>query len=450
LREVWGQNTACGSNQDHHNLRWSSNLEDSRFRHYTKVLLSCLTSEYWLFATLAGAYFFFFGLNRGGANVFIEVGIGFVLLNIITRDYRLNNLSIAHLTTIAVCAYLLILSLTVAPQHSHLRWMKHLVRMLGIVLVIHCLFLKRPAQRNINLFALVVPLSVCCQFIAKYVFQMPNGTFTNIHYLASFAVLSLTMTFFFFRITRSWFRFLFLGVALMAADLLFRTGSRPTILGLAVGIAVVLIFLSGRRAKWIGFSAAVVVLAGLYFTQYAGIVDRFWELFSNFLSEERFELWYRAGNALANNSIGDWLFGHGIDKFHVIYSGVKVIKPKIMVFPHFFGLELIYLNGILGAVLVLGGLAYLGVRAVICAKRHIDPTHALFLNCLIVAFVSWFFYSSLNFPFYSKYAQYPLGFILGTLLVVLEQDHRAVGEMPGGESDESRSRALDLKPQRNP
>ena len=437
----------CGSNQDHHNLRWSSNLKNSRFRHYTKVLLSCLTSEYWLFAALAGAFFFFFGLNRGGADVFIEVGIGCVLLNVIVRDYRLKNLSIVHLVTICVCAYLLILSLIVAPQHSHLRWMKHLVRMLGIVLIIDCLFFKRPAPRNIYLFALVVPLSVCCQFIARNVFQMPKGTFTNIHYLASFAVLSLPMIFFFFRITRSWFRWLFLGVALLAADLLFRTGSRPTVIGLAVGVAVVLIFLSSRRTKWIGISSLLLIAAVLYFTQYAGIAGRFQELFSNFLSEERFEIWYRAGNALANNSIVDWLFGHGIDKFHVIYSGVKVTRPRILVFPHFFGLELIYLNGIIGAVLVLGGLGYVGVKAVVRAKHHPDAAHALFLKCLIVAFVSWFFHSSLNFPFYSKYAQYPLGFILGLLLAVIAHKDRADGRQPDKETHDDSNRTARSKPQ---
>ena len=428
-------------------------MEFSNRGQYLNILRRCVSSPYWLFIALAGAFFCFFALNRGGVNSFIEVGIGFVILNIVAGEYKLKNLPVLYFIIFVVCAYLLILSLIVEPQHSHWRWMKYMIHMLGIVFTIHCLAQKQVDSRLTYLFALVIPLCVCWQFIAKYVFQMPTGTFTNIHYLASFAVLSLPTVFFFFRITQGWFRFLFLGVGLMAADLLFQTGSRPTVLGLAIGVAVILVFLSSRRIKWVGLFSAIFIVAALYLTQYAGIVGRFQELFSNLLSEERFELWYRAWNALANNSIADWLFGHGIDKFHVIYSGPKVLQPTILVFPHFFGLELVYLNGIIGAVLIMGGLAYLGVSAVIAAKRHHDhshhdPGHVLMLKCLIVAFVSWFFHSSLNFPFYSKYAQYPLGFILGALLMVLVQKYPAAAQTPNGPSGCSRKRMVDAKAER--
>jgi len=39
-------------------------------------------------------------------------------------------------------------------------------------------------------------------------------------------------------------------------------------------------------------------------------------------------------------------------------------------------------------------------------------------------------HSSLTFPFYSKYAQYPLGFILGTMLVLIAKGNADKKELP--------------------
>jgi hypothetical protein len=55
--------------------------------HLDNNLINGLTSGYWLLAILIGAFFSFFALNGGGVVVFIETGIGFVLLNLICHQW---------------------------------------------------------------------------------------------------------------------------------------------------------------------------------------------------------------------------------------------------------------------------------------------------------------------------------------------------------------------------
>jgi len=56
-------------------------------------------------------------------------------------------------------------------------------------------------------------------------------------------------------------------------------------------------------------------------------------------------------------------------------------------------------------------------------KRLITTTResiSILIKCMLVIFLCWMIHSNLTFPFYSKYAQYPLGFILGTMMVLID------------------------------
>ncbi len=92
-----------------------------------------------------------------------------------------------------------------------------------------------------------------------------------------------------------------------------------------------------------------------------------------------------------------------------------------LVFPHNFFLEILYLNGIVGLILVFGGLGLLFVLVVNQASKGPADKYYLLIRCLIVIFVSWLIHCGLSFPFYAKYSLYPLAFVLGPMLVVLEQ-----------------------------
>ena len=124
---------------------------------------------------------------------------------------------------------------------------------------------------------------------------------------------------------------------------------------------------------------------------------------------------------LEKNTAMDWIFGNGIGGYRAIYADYSAPEFKRFFFPHLHPLGILYDNGIIGLCLVFGGLAAVFVSAIRALQKPPDKSFALLLKCLLVIFLCWMIHSSLTFPFYSKYAQYPLGFILGTLLVMIDK-----------------------------
>jgi O-antigen ligase len=126
---------------------------------------------------------------------------------------------------------------------------------------------------------------------------------------------------------------------------------------------------------------------------------------------------------LKDNSFLSWIFGNGIGSFRTIYPQYATSQFDAMVFPHFHPFELLFENGLIGLLLVSAGLVYLLVMAIRKGKTTNHKSASILNKCMIVVFLSWLFHSNLTFPFYSKYTQYSLGFILGTLLVILERSN---------------------------
>ena len=383
-----------------------------------ETIKALLTSQYWLILTLSGAFFAFFALNRGGIVVFIKLSFVFLILNALFGEYKLRTIPIFYWIACAICAYLLLASLLVCPQQSHFRWMGNLVRMLIVIFAIHCLSQKKIAGWVPEFFAAIISLTVCCQFAAIYLFHMPHGTFTNIHYLATFAVLVLPIIYYFFWVTTSWHKFLFVLIAIMDADLLLQTGSRPAFLGIFVGTFFVFIFLVKSRYKWFGMIFICFILVALYLTDYANFASRIQDLIINLAEEERIQLWTKSWNKLKENSLLTWIFGHGIGWSPINYTKGPTFKITF-VSSHSFFLEIVYLNGLIGFVLIFGGLALLFASIVNVARQNQNRKTRLLLKCLIIVFLSWLIHCGLTFPFYSKYSIYPLAFILGTILVFI-------------------------------
>jgi len=385
-----------------------------------KVLL---TSKYWLILTLSGAFFAFFALNRGGIVVFIKLSGVFLILNVLFGKYKLKEIPNFYWITCAICAYLLVVSVLLYPQQSHFKWMVNLVWMVCVVFATHCLSQKRVDSRVTNLFLFILSLAVCWQFIAYHLFKMPYGTFTNPHYLSSFAVLTLPMVVYSFFVTTGWYKFIFIPIAIMDADLLLSTGSRTAFLGIFLGMLFVFIFLTKGRRRWYGLIMIFIILAICYITEYANVAPKVMELIINLPKEERVQLYSQAWNKLTENSLREWIFGHGIGWFPVIYTPDSSLKATFFVFPHSYFFEIVYLNGLIGAVLIFGGLALLFDSIVNAARQNQNRKIRLLLKCLIIVFLSWLIHCGLTFPFYSKYSLYPLSFILGISLVLLKTNY---------------------------
>jgi len=390
-----------------------------------EALKTIFTSEYWLIASLCGAFFSFFALNRGGVVVFIDACFVFLFVNFLSGAYRLKDITLRFRVTVAICAYLLIVSVIFYPKVSHYGWMAHMVRMLVMVFAIHCLSLKKYHYWMTILLFAMISMAVCWQSAAYYFFKMRYGTFTNPHYLSSFAMLVLSVIAFSILSTKGWYKYLFIVVALLDIDLLVKVPSRPAVLGITVGAFFVLIFLTKGRRKWGGLLMFCTLLAGLLITNYGNLYSRFEELILILPQEERVTIWSDTWNLLKENSITTWIFGNGVGVFRTIYPELFTPIPGgTIIFPHFHGLEILYDSGVIAVFLVFSGIASLLIYAIKGAKHADNVKSRILIKCMIVAFISWLIHTNLVFPFYSKYAQYSLAFILGTLLAILEHPAR--------------------------
>lgn len=385
-----------------------------------------LTSGYWLLASLTGAFFSFFALNRGGVVVFIEAGFFFVLLNLITGNYKLKQIPAIHWITLAICLYLIIFGYVFASHVVKAKYLMYPLRMIFIVFTIHCLSLKKIDARVYEYLPAVWCLCICWQFAAVKFFGLPFGTYTNPHYLSNLMISTLPLVVYSFWTADGRYKWIYVPIALMAADMLVRTGSRPALLGLTFASLFVLIFFMKSRTRWIGLAAIGGCFIFLWVTNYGGAVHHLEKLIINLKTEERVYFWQSALQMLEENTPIDWIFGNGIGGYRAIYADYSAPQFKQFFFPHLHPLGILYDNGIVGLILVFGGLAAVFVLAIKALKNSPGKSISVLLKCMLVIFICWMIHSNLTFPFYSKYAQYPLGFILGTMLVLIDPSKSSI------------------------
>jgi O-antigen ligase len=387
-----------------------------------EILGRIIIHKYWMAAILSGAFFSFFALNRGGIVVFIDAAFIFLVINVSSGRYRIRTIPAAYWVTCIICGYVLFGSILVTPYDSHYRWMKNVPRMLAIVFGMHYLYQKKIDTWITVLFAIVVVAAVGWQSTALHFFAKPAGTFTGLHQLAIIAVMAIPAIFYFFWITNGWYRYLLIIAGLIALDLLLRTHSRPALLGLTAGIVFSGLFLVKRRLRWILLAAVFLTLALFFVFNYADFADRIIAFFKSWRKEARIYMWAKAWQHLQDNSVLDWLFGHGIGRFEIIFpKWGKVVGVQVT--PHNYVLHLIYASGLTGLILIAAGFAMLIRRVCIAARRGRDLNIRVLAGCLIVNFFSWLTLCGLNFSVYSKYSLYPLAYLLGPMLVVIQHEN---------------------------
>jgi hypothetical protein len=385
-----------------------------------ETLKIVFTSGYWLIASLTGAFFSFFALNRGGVVVFIEAGFFFVLLNLLAGEYKLKQISSMYWITLAICLYLIIFGYLFASHEVKLKYVMYSVRMLFIVFTIHCLSLKKIDSHVYELLPILWCLSIGWQFVAVKFYNLPFGTYGNPHYLSNFMISILPLIVYSFWVAKGWYKWIFILFALLAIDMLLRTGSRSAILGLTFSSLFILVFFIKSRIRWIGFLAIVLSFGFLFITNYGGVASHLEELIFNLRSDDRVDFWKSALQMLEKNNTIDWIFGNGIGGYRAIYADYSAAPElKRYFFPHLHPLGIFYDNGIIGVILVVGGFTALFISTVKALINSLSKSISLLIKCMLVIFLCWMIHSNLTFPFYSKYAQYPLGFILGTMLVLI-------------------------------
>ena len=384
------------------------------------TLKTVFASEYWLVVTIGGAFFSFFALNRGGVVVFIEAGFIFFLINLISGNYPVTKIPLSYWIVLGICAYLISASYLFYPQVTHYRWVVSLGRMLCLLFAIHCLSQKGIRDWVTILFGAVLLIAVCWQVAAYNIFHMSYGTFSNPHLISNFTMLAIPPIIYFIWIIPRWYKIVFIAIGILDVDFMLRVGSLPSIVAIITASFLVIFFLMKDRRKWIGVFLICSFFLFLHFSHYADIAAKVENLIINYKQETRLLIWSSTIDILKDNTLHAWIFGNGIGGFRAVYPKYAHTMELSATFPHFFLLEVMYQSGLVGAILVFGGIIMLVIHTIRSLKFISDRKVAFLTKILLVMLLSWLIHCGLTVHFYSKYSQYSLAFILGTLLAVLQ------------------------------
>jgi len=194
-------------------------------------------------------------------------------------------------------------------------------------------------------------------------------------------------------------------------------------LAITCGIFFVVISFSKGWYKWFGLILIFFICSIIFVTDFAGVATRLKDIgLETLYLSDRIEVWRDSWRMLKDNSLISWVAGNGIGSFNVSYLEYAASSTKYYHdFPHFFLLEILYENGIVGFFAIFGGLGFVFTSLMLKMRYKLNKRMSFLIKSILTVFVIWFINGNLIFPFYSNYSLIPLGFILGTMLVLFEK-----------------------------
>jgi O-antigen ligase len=267
-----------------------------------------------------------------------------------------------------------------------------------------------------NTLLALLALFVTVHVIAGQFRPGDSGLFSNPHYLALYASISLPIYVLLLRTTDGWRRPLAAILLVINFAMLLQTHSRPAWLAVMLGAAVTLPFLS-VRLRIVVSSALVAVPTALYWSNALQFRERVTALLTNLATEERVAIWSEAWLMQTQAPVASWYWGNGFAAFardFKHYSSFHGVADFI--FPHNFVLEILYASGLPVLIAVSAALFWLLLRLVQAIRRHKETetgTRALLLLSILTIHLSLTF---LTVPFYSRYSLMPLSLMFGIAL----------------------------------
>lgn len=387
--------------------------------HYLLLELAALTS------------FLGFTLNPGSLGEFMRIAGAIFIFNVLIGNYRLKQLTLGHIIFFAIFMLLLVIHFFVPDATVHRRSVRYFLAFPWLIMAIHCLAIRRStAEHKLPefLYLSTVILAVFIQFIAYQFFSTNEswGMYGNFHHFGYFASLTIPLLWYFFPLSKGRVRF-FLALTILAdMYLLFESGSR--IAWLAFFSSIILTALIFFRLKqmligivlFITISCLAVALSG-----FSDAGNRILDFFAQWRTEERVALWADTVRLLSENSLPDWIFGHGIGSFRYhfeIFTNTSEASTSIYhVFPHNVFFQIIFENGLIGFSMIFWGVTWMLLSLWRGHSRLRDKDDQ---NLIIVTFaLLWInlVYCGLTQSFYSKFSLYPLSLICGLAFVLLEK-----------------------------
>ena len=395
-------------------------------------IIKAIGGHYLLLELAVLAPFFGLAFNPGSIGDLMRIAGAFFIFNLIIGKYRVKQITTGHIYLLAIFLIILIISYFTQGDMGHRRSLRYYQAFPWLILAIHCIYVRRrevSARLPQVVFSGSVLLAVVVQFVV-YQFidwEQPWGIYSIKHHLGYFASLTIPVLWYFLVNTKGWMRkLIYLGL-FIDIYLLFESGSRIAWLAFFCGIlGTGLIFFKAKHVfAGIGVFLIIACLAAAL-SGFSAIEQNIFEFLKNWRADERVALWTDTVRLLSDNSISDWIFGHGIGTFRKYYSilyksNLAVSKEIFHLFPHNVALQLIFENGLIGFSLVFTGLAFMVIslwRGYPRLKTRQEQ------NLLIATFaLIWInlIYCGLTQNFYSKQSMYPLSMICGVALVLLEK-----------------------------
>ena len=322
------------------------------------AIRSTLLHPGWLLLSLAGIFVFFFVLNRGGVNVFFWTGGVFLLGHMLHGDDDIETIPTHHRVLLGICASLVSISLAFSYAQTDVHRLFRIGQMLIIVFCIEVISRTDLSAHLYKLFGVVLTVSIVCQFLTRSIFSLPYGTWSNPHYLANFAILTLPLVFYYFRTAPKPYHIMFLLLFVMDIEPVFRNASRPAFLALVVSTLFVITFLTRGRNRCFGLLAICLVCF-------------FWCLRTtpDFSINSRVDRGHAERGKSSDldvfhyNAAGQLTGGLAGRQRHrqFAYDVAEICGSdplyQNLSFQHNFLLQVLFENGLIGTVLVFGGLA---------------------------------------------------------------------------------------------
>lgn len=211
-------------------------------------------------------------------------------------------------------------------------------------------------KKNIFKFTLgILFFYVAVQSVALLLLEKPYGSLTNPHYLAFYsATFFLIAIYSFLKMSANLKWLVAISIVILGAFIL-HSSSRPTWIGLIFSGMLMLLFLEPKLRKLVAVIFALVLI-GLILTNAGNFAGRFEDLLVNISTEERVVIWQDTWHMQMDSSIKQWVLGHGLNSFEdgfKLYSHYHSQQQIDFNSPHNFILEVLYLSGLVGVVLLL-------------------------------------------------------------------------------------------------
>ena len=377
--------------------------------------------------------FLSFSLNQGSIGDFMKACTALFLFNFFAGNYNYKKLSKGHIIFLLVILLILLINFTVPGLSVHKRSLFYFLYFTGVVLAIDSLAVK--FKKNGTGFfpcicAVSVIIAVIIQFIEYFIHlgSGQHGLYHNIHHLGFFAILTIPILFYFFFSSKRLLRYLLILPVIMDFYLLWESSSR--IAWLAFFAACFITFLFFFKIKGIMKLTAGLLLfssLSLFMAGFSDVEKRFQDFASNWRQEERIIIWGDTIKMLKDNSVKDWIIGHGIGSFrnhyfkYSTYYVPKTTTPYSFTFPHNTILQIIFENGLVGAILFSGlfFLLFFSLKKKAFILKNRSTLYLLITTfCISSAFFIFIFFT---LPVYSRYTLCPAGLIIGLCLVMIKK-----------------------------